>query len=151
MLTGSRKCVYRVINLSAPPQAALVGTAPNQVMTAASYFTASSPMTNIRKIYGLVSVNDQHYWDLKGSPATSVYQSVWQSLYYSNPASNDALWTLVPSNFEVDFVGLNCNPDNGTPSHNFANTALVRNLGDGHDDTLQVWNEDIFTYMLLDN
>jgi len=134
--------ISRVINKSAPPQAALV----NNTMTAAAYFT-NTPATNIRKIFGLVSTNDTHYSQTPGSPPTSVFQAVWQALGYNLPANNDRELHLSPSNLEVWFGGLSCN---GTPSHNFSNSAAVNHGGSGHDDPNYIWNEDIYTFMLLD-
>lgn len=141
-----RNQVNRVINLSAPPQAVLF----NNVMTAASYLgNFSAAPTNIRNVFGLVSINDPHYSQTSGTPPNSVYQAVWQSLYYDNPASYDNLWALWPSNIHIPFEGLDCGND--THSHNFANTAAVNPTGDGHTDPNYIWNEDIYIYMLLNN
>jgi hypothetical protein len=140
---GYKNRVVKVINLSAPPQATVV----NNVQTAAAYFSGLTPATNIRSIYGLVSTNDSHYWQLMGSPPTSVYQAVWQALGYNLPANHDSEENLKNSNLEIDYRGISCN--SGTPSHNFSSSALERNGGDGHDDTLRMWNEDIYVYMLL--
>jgi len=69
----------------------------------------SHPATDIRHIYGLVSVDDGYY-------QSGVYSAVWQALGFTE-ANNDAevkLNTNTP-------IGLNCN--SGTPSHNFSTSA----------------------------
>ena len=128
--TGYQLAVNRVFNLSAPPQA----TDVNNVMTAASYF-ADPKTTNIRNFYGLVSANDLRY-------QTGIFAAVWNALGFT-AANSDAevkLNTSTP-------VGLNCN--SGTPSHNFSTSAPVSPTG-GHTDTLYLWNEDVYKFMLLD-
>ena len=128
---GYEQSVYRVYNLSGPPQA----TPVNGVMTGAAYFTQMSMTTNIRSVYGLVSVNDPNYQD-------GDYYAVWQVLGFT-AVNNDAevkLNTATP-------IGLTCN--SGTPSHNFSSSAMVSPDG-GHADTLFLWNEDIFKFMLID-
>ena len=86
-------------------------------------------------------------------------QTIWPLMGF-DAANNDA---------EVD---LNCNTNNPkypnycaslknpvpylgqTPSHNFVNWAIAMDYTDtpptgGHGDTLLMWNEDIYEYMLL--
>jgi trimeric autotransporter adhesin len=123
--------VARAINLSAPPQATLV----NGVEVGATYFT-NTPATNIRGIYGLVSVYDDLYQQ-------GVFSAVWQLLGFT-PANNDAEVKLNTNNP----IGLNCN--SGTPSHNFSTSAPPGPDGNGHDATLYLWNEDIYKFMLID-
>ncbi len=120
----------RAINLSAPPQA----TPVNGVEVAADYFLTDRA-TDIRNIYGLVSVYDQRY-------EQGVFQAVWQSLGFT-PENNNAevmLNTSTP-------IGLNCN--SGIPSHNFSNSAPAEPAG-GHAAPLYLWNEDIYEFMLID-
>jgi len=117
--------------LSGPPQA----TPVNGVMTAASYFTQMTPVTNIRDIYGLVSVNDPLY-------SSGDYFAVWAALGFT-AANNDAevrLNTSTP-------IGITCNA--GTPSHSFSTSAPV-SPGGGHTDTLYLWNEDVYKFFLID-
>ena len=123
--------VARAINLSAPPQATLV----NGVEVGATYLT-NTPATNIRDIYGLVSVYDDLYQQ-------GVFSAVWQLLGFT-PANNDAEVKLNTNNP----IGLNCN--SGTPSHNFSTSAPPGPDGNGHDATLYLWNEDIYKFMLID-
>ncbi len=129
--TAYEQVVARAINLSAPPQA----TPVNGVEVGAAYFTG--PMaTDIRGIYGLVSVDDLRYQQ-------GVYSAVWQLLGFTQ-ANNDVevkLNTNTP-------IGLNCN--SGTPSHNFSTSAPPGGDGDGHDAPLFLWNEDIYKFMLID-
>jgi len=123
--------VARAYNLSGPPQA----TPVNGVMTAASYFTQMTPVTNIRDIYGLVSVNDPLY-------SSGDYFAVWAALGFT-AANNDAevrLNTSTP-------IGITCNA--GTPSHSFSTSAPV-SPGGGHTDTLYLWNEDVYKFFLID-
>lgn len=127
---GYQHAVSRVINLSAPLQSTKV----NNVMTAATYFS-DPKATDIRKFYGYVSMNDLYYQQGR-------YSAAWNSLGFT-AANNDAevrLNTTTP-------IGLNCN--SGIPSHNFSTGALV-SPGGGHSDTLPLWNEDIFKFMLID-
>ena len=103
-------------------------------MTPASYFS-DPKATDVRSIYAFVSVNDPHY--VQGR-----YQAVWMGLGFT--AAND--------DFEVKLntatpIGLNCN--SGIPSHNFSTSAPV-SPGGGHNDTVYIWNEDVFKFMLLD-
>jgi hypothetical protein len=122
--------VARAINLSAPPQATLV----HGVEVGASFFT-SPKATDIRNIFGFVSTHDPRYQQ-------GLFFAVWPLLGFT-PANNDAevkLNTSTP-------IGLNCN--SGTPSHNFSSSALV-SPGGGHNDTLYLWNEDIYKFMLID-
>jgi len=123
--------VARAINLSGPPTATLV----NGIKVAATYLN-SPPATSIRRIYGLVSVDDGYY-------QRGVYSAVWQALGFTQ-ANNDAevkLNTNTP-------IGLNCH--SGTPSHNFSTSAPPGPDGNGHDATLFLWNEDIYKFMLID-
>jgi trimeric autotransporter adhesin len=122
--------VTRAINLSAPPQATLV----HGVEVGASYFT-SPKATDIRNIYGFVSTHDVRYQG-------GLYFAVWQLLGFTQ-ANNDAEMMLNTSTP----IGLNCN--SGTPSHNFSTSAPV-SPGGGHNDTLYLWNEDIYKFMLID-
>ncbi len=122
--------VARAINLSAPPQA----TPVNGVEVAADYFQTDKA-TDIRNIYGLVSVYDERYQQ-------GVFQAVWPALGFT-AQNNDAevmLNTSTP-------IGLNCN--SGLPSHNFSNSAPPGPSG-GHASSLLLWNEDIFKFMLID-
>ncbi len=128
--TAYKHQVARAINLSAPPQA----TPVNGVEVAAEYFLTDKA-TDIRNIYGLVSVYDQRYQQ-------GVFQAVWQSLGFT-AENNDAevmLNTSTP-------IGLNCN--SGIPSHNFSNSAPPGPAG-GHGAPLYLWNEDIYKFMLID-
>jgi Concanavalin A-like lectin/glucanases superfamily/Bacterial Ig-like domain (group 2)/Abnormal spindle-like microcephaly-assoc'd, ASPM-SPD-2-Hydin len=130
-LAGYENLVSRVYNLSGPPQA----TPVNGVMTGAAYFTQMTPVTNIRSFYGLVSTNDPLYPD-------GDYYAVWAALGFT-AANNDAevkLNTSTP-------IGITCNA--GTPSHNFSSSALVSPAG-GHADTLYLWNEDVYKFLLID-
>ena len=129
--TAYEKPVVRAVNLSAPPQ----GTKINGIEVGASYFTNPS-VTNIRNIYGLVSVDDERYQE-------GIYAAVWQVLGFT-ALNNDAevqLNTGTP-------IGLNCN--SGIPSHNFSTSAPPGPDGDGHNAPLFLWNEDVFKFMLLD-
>jgi trimeric autotransporter adhesin len=126
-----KNVVARAINLSAPPQATLV----NRVEVGADYF--SSPQaTNIRNVYGLVSVYDTRYQQ-------GIFQAAWQLLGFT-PANNDAEFMLNTNNP----IGLNCN--SGTPSHNFSTSTPLPPGGNGHDEPLYLWYEDIYKYMLID-
>ena len=129
--TAYEHVVARAINLSAPPQA----TPVNGVEVAATYLT-NPKATDIRSIYGLVSVDDLLY-------EQGVYFAVWQSLGFIQ-ANNDAEVKLNASTP----IGLNCN--SGIPSHNFSTSALPGPGGNGHDFTLYLWNEDIYKFMLID-
>ncbi len=123
--------IARAINLSAPPTA----TPVNGIEVGATYLN-SHPTTDIRHIYGLVSVHDGYY-------QRGVYSAVWQALGFTE-ANNDAevkLNTNTP-------IGLNCN--SGIPSHNFSTSAPPGPDGNGHDATLFLWNEDIYKFMLID-
>ena len=127
---GYQQAIDRAFNLSAPPQA----TPVQGVMTGATYFSGPKA-TNIRNFFGFVSTNDLLY-------KQGVFNAVWQVLGFTS-ANNDAevkLNTASP-------IGLNCNA--GTPSHNFSTSALV-SPGGGHSDTLDLWNEDVFKFMLID-
>ena len=127
---GYKQAVARVFNLSAPPAATLV----NNVMTAATYLSTPKA-TNIRDFYGYVSTNDLLYQQGR-------FQATWQALGFT-AANNDVevqLNTATP-------VGLNCN--SGIPSHNFSTSAPVSPNG-AHNDTLPLWSEDVFKFMLLD-
>jgi trimeric autotransporter adhesin len=123
--------IARAINVSAPPTATLV----NGIEIGATYLN-SLPATDIRQIYGLVSVDDGYY-------QRGVYSAVWQALGFTE-ANNDAevkLNTNTP-------IGLNCNA--GTPSHNFSTSAPPGPDGSGHAATVFLWNEDIYKFMLID-
>jgi trimeric autotransporter adhesin len=126
-----KNVVARAINLSAPPQATLV----NRVEVGADYFT-SPQATNIRNVYGLVSVYDTRYQQ-------GIFQAAWQLLGFT-PANNDAETMLNTSSP----IGLNCN--SGTPSHNFSTSTPLPPGGNGHDEPLYLWYEDIYKYMLID-
>ena len=129
--TAYEQVVARAINLSAPPTATRV----NGAEVAATYLT-SPKATDIRSIYGFVSVDDGYYQG-------GIYSAVWQVLGFTE-ANNDAeekLNTSIP-------IGLNCN--SGIPSHNFSTSAPPGPDGDGHDATLFLWNEDIYKFMLID-
>ena len=68
--------------------------------------------------------------------------AAWSALGFTS-TNNDAevqLNTASP-------IGLNCN--SGIPSHNFSTSALV-SPGGGHTDPLNLWNEDVFKFMLID-
>ena len=128
--TGYKLPVARVINLSAPPLAILVGG----VMTAADFFSVP-PVTNIRNFYGFVHTRDQLYM-------IGRFQAVWTAAGFTD-LNNDAelrLNTASP-------VGLNCNA--GIPSHNFSTSAPVSRDG-AHGDVNELWNEDVLKYMLID-
>ena len=128
---GYQHVIARAINLSAPPTA----TPVNGIEIGATYLS-SHPTTDIRHIYGLVSVHDGYY-------QRGVYSAVWQALGFTE-ANNDAevkLNTNTP-------IGLNCN--SGIPSHNFSTSASPGPDGNGHDATLFLWNEDIYKFMLID-
>lgn len=123
--------VARAINLSAPTQATLV----NGVEVGATYLT-NSPKTDIRSIYGFVSVYDGLY-------QRGVYSAVWQLLGFS-PTNNDAEMKLNTNNP----IGLNCN--SGVPSHNLSTSAPPGPDGNGHDAPFYLFNEDIYKFMLID-
>jgi uncharacterized protein YjdB len=123
--------VARAINLSGPPQATLV----NRVEVGADYFT-SPKATDIRSIYGFVSVDDLRYQQ-------GIYFAVWQLLGFTQ-VNDDAEVKLNTNNP----IGLNCN--SGTPSHNFSTSAPPGPDGNGHDAPLYLWNEDIYKFMLID-
>jgi hypothetical protein len=128
--TGYKLPVARVINLSAPPLATLVGG----VMTAADFFSVP-PVTDIRNFYGFVDTRDQLY-------VVGRFQAVWKAAGFT-AANNDGevlLNTASP-------VGLNCNA--GIPSHNFSTSAPVSRDG-AHGDPNELWNEDVLKYMLID-
>ena len=129
--TAYQYTVARAINLSAPPTATLV----NGVETAASWL-AGSTATNIRDIYGFVSVDDEYYQH-------GVYFAVWQSLGFT--AENSDLEVKLNGGTSI---GLNCN--SGVPSHNLSTSASPGPDGDGHTATLFLWNEDIYKFMLID-
>jgi trimeric autotransporter adhesin len=123
--------VARAINLSGPPQATMV----NKIEVGADYFT-NPKATDIRNIYGLVSVSDLRYQQ-------GIYAAVWQLLGFT-AANNDAevkLNTNTP-------IGLNCN--SGIPSHNFSTSAPPGPDGNGHVAPLYLWNEDIYKFMLIE-
>jgi Bacterial Ig-like domain (group 2) len=128
--TGYKLPVARVINLSAPPLAILVGG----VMTAADFFSVP-PVTNIRNFYGFVDTRDQLY-------VVGRFQAVWKAAGFT-AANNDGevqLNTASP-------VGLTCNA--GVPSHNFSTSAPASRDG-AHGDPNELWNEDVLKYMLID-
>ena len=131
IFAGYENLVSRVYNLSGPPQA----TPVNGVMTGAAYFTQMTPVTNIRNFYGLVSTNDPLYSD-------GDYYAVWAVLGFT-AANNDAEVKLNTSSP----IGITCNT--GTPSHNFSSSALI-SPGGGHNDTLYLWNEDVYKFLLID-
>ena len=101
---ASQQSVYvaRVINLSAPPAAAAVGS----TMVTPSYISPppvgyGPPAKGIRNIYGLVSPNDlTHYCaEVGGVPLLlSVYQAVWDAIGFTS-ANDDAELDL---NFNVN-------------------------------------------------
>jgi hypothetical protein len=123
--------VARAINLAGPPQATRV----NGVEVGADYFT-SPKATDIRNIYGLVSVYDLYYQQ-------GIYFAVWNLLGFTE-ANNDAEVML---NTDTP-IGLNCNCD--TPSHNFSTSAPPGPGGNGHVSPLYLWNEDVYKFMLID-
>jgi hypothetical protein len=128
--TAYKLPVARAINISAPPLATLVGG----VMTAADFFS-DPPLTNIRNIYALVHTRDPLY-------TTGRFRAVWNAAGLTN-VNNDGevlLNTSTP-------VGLNCNV--GIASHNFSTSAADGPFGP-HDDTNELWNEDVLKYMLID-
>ena len=128
--TGYKQGVARVLSLSAPPLATLV----NNVMTPATYFSGAKA-TDIRSFYGFVQTNDPFYTQGR-------FQTAWQALGFT-AANNDLelkLNTTAP-------IGLNCNT--GIASHNLSTSALV-SAGGAHNDTLMLWCEDVFKFMLLD-
>jgi hypothetical protein len=122
--------VVRVFNLSSPPQA----TSVNNVMIPATYFS-NVKITDIRQFYGLVSTNDLYYQQGR-------YSAAWSALGFTS-TNNDAEVQLNTSSP----TGLNCN--SGIPSHNFSTSAPV-SPGGGHTDPLNLWNEDVFKFMLID-
>ena len=169
----------RVVNLSGSAAAVNVSTGGGSyTMIPAYYFwgynSGADPIpsgfayppvsiTPSRDIYGLVSSNDHsigvdqtiHYTPPGGNPE-GVFQAIWNAIGFDNPTNNDA---------ELD---LNCNVNSTDPyssfcygqplkaldcsatgSHNFTNHALVNPGGDGHSDTLYMWNEDILEFMLI--
>jgi hypothetical protein len=145
----------RVFNLSAPPSAAAVG---NTVVPAS--YLSSMPSTIIRSIYGLVSANDPHYCvGNNGNQNASVYQAVWSAMGFTS-ANNDTEYDL---NFNASNPAPCPNSSPNTPphphaalacstseSHNVVNWAPVNEPGKtGHTDTLAIWNEDIYEYMLI--
>ena len=82
--------------------------------------------TDIRNIYGLVSVDDAYY-------SRGVYAAVWQALGF-NATNNDLEVKLNTGSG----TGLTCNSD--APSHNFSTSAPPGPDGNGHV-TLFLWNE----------
>jgi hypothetical protein len=107
----------------------------NKIEVGADYFT-SPKATDIRNIYGLVSVGDLRYQQ-------GIYAAVWQLLGFT-AANNDAevkLNTSTP-------IGLNCN--SGVPSHNFSTSAPPGPDGNGHVAPLYLWNEDVYKFMLIE-
>ena len=129
--TAYQYVIARAVNLSAPPTATLV----NGVEVGAAYF--SGPMaTDIRNIYGLVSVDDAYY-------SRGVYAAVWQALGF-NATNNDLEVKLNTGSG----TGLTCNSD--APSHNFSTSAPPGPDGNGHVATLFLWNEDVYKFMLID-
>ncbi len=151
--------LVRAINWSAPPQA----TVANNRMTAATYLKGWFPGTSIRSVFGLVSANDDHYQTLQGANALSVYQAVWNTMGFTpgSPAYDGqadlncttATNSLCNVPISAGVQGLSCT---GTPvpSNNIVNFAAVNpysNPPDGHPDTIYIWNQDIYEYMLLDN
>jgi hypothetical protein len=133
--------IARAINWSAPPQATQV----NGTWEAAAYLSGWFPGTTIRSIFGLVSANDFRY-SPPGTPGT--FQTVWAAMGFTpGPPNYDGELDL---NVSGNLQGLNCNV--GTPSNNFVNFAPANPYsGDGHNDTLYLWNQDIYEFMLLDN
>jgi hypothetical protein len=123
--------VGRAINLSSPPQATRI----NGIEVGADYFS-NPKVSDIRNIYGLVSVYDTRY-------QTGIFAAVWQLLGFT-PENDDAevkLNTSVP-------IGLNCN--SGNPSHNFSTSTPLPPGGNGHDEPLHLWYEDVYKFMLID-
>jgi Putative Ig domain len=127
--TAYKQQVSRAINISGPPQATMV----NGVEVGAPYL-AGARMTDIRSIYGFVSVNDFRYIE-------GVYAAVWVVLGFTT-ANHDGEEKLDLPNASI---GINCN--SGVPSHNFSSSAPTAR-GTGHDDTLYPWFEDIYKFML---
>jgi hypothetical protein len=171
--------VNRVVNLSAPPSADAVKVGTAYDMSPASYLAGFLNNTSeLRKIYGLVSVNDfTHYCleeEIAGSIpySASVYASVWSAMGFTS-ANNDeeidlnynsgnpqpCTATTAPPTKTIEYIAptnpfpFNTQPAlscSGTPSHNFVNWAPVNKPGGGHTDPLAIWNENIYEYMLID-
>jgi hypothetical protein len=141
--TAYKQSVARAVNISGPPQAtpcttALYADCPmDGVEVGAPYlngFITGQSATELRRIYGLVSVNDARY--IQG-----VYFAVWSAIGF------DAAHDDVEEKLDLPgaTVGIDCNA--GTPSHNFSSSAPTAR-GTGHDDTLYPWFEDVYKFML---
>jgi len=162
---ASENPVDRVVNLSAPPSAVAVeiGKTGNYDMTPASYLTGFLNNTSeLGRIYGLVSANDtDHYCvprDVGNGNDESVYTSVWNVMGFTT-ANGDQEQDLNTNlgNSPCNALGLTPSrpPHIGSlscpaTSHNFVNWAPVYKPGGGHNDPLEIWNENIYEFMLID-
>ncbi len=126
-----------------------------------------SSVTPISLIYGLASSNDNNsvvnqtvHYTPPGSTPEGVLQAVWNAMGYNYAPNNDAELDLncnvsssdpdsafcfasQPQNLET----LDCS---GNGSHNLTSHALINKVGNGHDDTVFLWNEDLWEFMFTD-
>jgi len=153
--TSTPAFLDRAINLSAPPSADPVST----TVIAAGYLN-SMPTSLLPSIFGLISANDPHYC-IGGTAAkpfnASDYQAVWTAMGFTSANGEGE------SDFNYSASNPQPCPTNGpnvppnpqstlkTAHHNLVNWAPVNEPGGaGHTDTLFLWNEDFYEFMLIE-
>ena len=154
--------VSRVVNLSAPPDADLVTSPTGDTQVAASFYTflnsGNGPINGISSIYGLVSANDYLRYctrgdDKNGNVNQSIYTAVWNAMGFGQ--EQDFNWNgltqpctsyggPIPPPLPNQVSSLSC----PASDHNFVNWGVVNHGGTGHDDTLYIWNEHFYEFML---
>jgi len=156
---NGRTPLFRAINFSAPPQATIIYNYQDPqrsgTRTAATYFTDQDGQgkwfnaTTIRKVFGFVSANDDHYSNQ--NYGASVYEAVWTKMGFTQD-NYDAEWdmactasTQYPRCNQTQVQGLNCAGQH--PSHSLV-TFQNQSPSGGHHDPEQIWNQDAFEFLL---
>jgi hypothetical protein len=177
-LPNNAAYVDRVINLSAPLQASIVLNVTN-MMTPATYFSLvpTTILPNIYGLVSANDYNSGtdgliHYAPLPSSNSpgappynsppypVSVLQTVWDTMGFdatNHEAEVDLNCDVTSNAMYPNYCASIANPLpylGQTSSHNFVNWAIANDYTDnpptnGHADTLYMWNEDIYEYMLL--
>jgi hypothetical protein len=165
--------IYRVINQSAPPDADTVPINSHNAtadMIPASFYTylnSGRPINGIGTIYGLISANDSTRYCVKstveiskGGNGLGVYGAVWNALRFvaaNGDPEQDFNWNSLdpPPCTGGGLSGNPSAPPNPVPSlscpatsHSFVLWSPPYKSGTGHDDTLEIWNEDFYQFML---